>query len=535
MKAKTIAVGGLLALVALALAAVIAANPFATQAASQDTPQSQVTSPEDLGNPQMAEDEEPSTKPYIGIYIAPDPDGGVMVLKVMEYSPSDGVLQAGDVITAANSETVDGPNDLIDAVAEAGVGGNITLTVTRDGQSMDVTVTVGEREVEDTKKVWTKPYIGIYVSPGDDGGVEVVKVMKDSPSDGVLQDGDVITSVDSETVNDSSDLIDAVAEAGVGGAVTLTVTRDGQSIDVTVTVGEHKADDTKKVWTKPYIGIVVTSDPDGVVKVVEVMDNGPSNGVLQADDVITAANGEAVSDSKDLINAIVEAGVGGTITLTVTRDDQSMDVTVTVGERTEARFESARVLRRPFTRGVSPVDPGMLMPSRVVDDRFASSRIVVADDDGNYRTHRTVAGTVTTVDADAGTFTLQPKDGSATIDYTINDETVITISRTGDLGQLNTTDPTVVMDVDGEVKWIQQGNPVMRFDRGPSVFPGFGGAFRGYRTGPEVYIHRILDDEDVMELLPRELREKINSMRSGGGSSVPGNGQTPPAGSSDTF
>ena len=98
MKAKTIAVGGLLALVALAMASVIAANPFATQAASQDTPQSQVTSPEDLGNPQMADDEESSTstKPYIGIYIAPDSDGGVKVLKVMKDSPSDGVLQADD-------------------------------------------------------------------------------------------------------------------------------------------------------------------------------------------------------------------------------------------------------------------------------------------------------------------------------------------------------------------------------------------------------------------------------------------------------
>ena len=117
MKAKTIAVGGLMALVALAMAAVIAANPFATQAASQDTPQSQVTSPEDLGNPQMADDEEASTNPYIGIYIAPGDDGGVMVLKVMKDSPSDGVLQADDLITAANSETVDGPNDLIGAVA----------------------------------------------------------------------------------------------------------------------------------------------------------------------------------------------------------------------------------------------------------------------------------------------------------------------------------------------------------------------------------------------------------------------------------
>ena len=534
MKAKTIAVGGLLAMVALALAAVIAANPFATQAAGQDTPQSQVTSPEDLGNPQMAEDEEPTTKPYIGIYIAPNPDGGVMVLKVMKDSPSDGVLEEGDVITAANSETVDGPNDLIGAVAKAGVDGSLPLTVTRDDQSMDVTVTVGEREVEDTKKVSSKPYIGIYVSPADDGGVEVVKVMKDGPSDGVLEEGDVITEADSETVSDSKDLVNPIAKAGVGGTITLTVTRDSQSQDVTVTVGEREAGEKLKVWSKPYIGIVITPNPDGGVEVVEVMDNGPSNGVLQADDVITAANGETVSDSKDLAKAIAKTGVGGMITLTVTRDSQSQDVTVTVGER-EVSFQSTRVFRKPFTRSVSPRDRGVLTRPRVVDDRIASSQIVIADDDGSYRTHRTVAGTVTSVDADSGTFTLQPKDGSATIDYTINDETVISMNRTGDLGQLNTTDTTVVMDVDGEVKWIQQGNPVMRFDRGRSVSPGFNGRYRQYRKGPEVYIHRLLDDDDVMELLPDEIRDKINSMRSGTTLTVPDGTQTPTTGSGSTF
>ena len=440
MKAKTIAVGGLLALVALALAAVIAANPFATQAASQDTPQSQVTSPEDLGNPQMAEDEEPSTKPYIGIYIAPDPNGGVMVLKVMNDSPSDGVLQAGDIITASNSENVDGPNDLIAAVAAAGVGGTLSLTVTRDGQSVDVTVTVGEREVEDTKKVGSKPYIGIYVSPADDGGVEVVKVVEDGPSDGVLQEGDVITAADSETVN----------------------------------------------------------------------------------------------DSKGLIDAIVEAGVGGDVALTITRDDQSMDVTVTVGER-EVSFQSTRVFRKPFTHSVSPLDRGVFTRPRVVDDRFASSQIVIADDDGNYRTHRTVAGAVTTVDADAGTFTLQPKDGSATIDYTINDETVITMNRTGDIGGLNTTDPTFVMDLDGEVKWVKQVDPDMKLDHERKMFPGFSGAYRQYRTGPKVYIRRLLDDKDVMELLPDEIRDKINSMRSGAGTSDPGETQTTPTDSRGAF
>ena len=431
MKVKTMAVGGLMALVALAMAAVIAANPFATQAASQDTPQAQVTSPEDLGSPQMAEDEESSTKPYIGIYIAPNPDGGVNVLKVMKDSPSEGVLEAGDVITAANSETVDGPNDLIAAVAMAGVGGSLPLTVTRDGQSIDVTVTVGEREVEESNKVRAKPYIGIYVTPGSDG-VKVVKLIEDGPSDGVLQAGDIITAVDSETVD----------------------------------------------------------------------------------------------DSKDLIAAIVEAGVGETITLTVTRDGQSMDVSVTVGER-EVRFDNARVLRRPVTRNVFPPAPRMNVPAPVVSDRFASSQFVIADEDGNYQTHRTVAGTVTSVDVDAGTFTLQPKDGSAAIDYTINDDTVIRMNRTGDLGQLNTTDPTVVMDVDGDVKWIQQGDPATRFKRGRVVFPRFSGAYRQRRQGPEVYIRHLLDDDDVIELLPDELRERINNMRSGGKSSTPEPGQTP--------
>ena len=304
-------------------------------------------------------------------------------------------------------------------------------------------------------------------------------------------------------------------------------------MDVTVTVGERKADDTHKVWSKPYIGIVITSDPDDGVEVAEVMENCPSNGVLQEGDVITAVDSETVNDSKDLIDAIVEAGAGGTITLTVTRDGQSMDMTVTVGQR-EVRFESARVLKRPFKRVVPPTVPRMIVPSRVMDDRFASSQIVIADDDGNYETHRTVAGAVTSVDADAGTFTLQPKDGSAAIDYTINDETVVIMSRTGDLGQLNTTDPTVVMDVDGDVKWVRQGTPTMRFDRGPSVFPGLGGGSRQHRTGPKVYIHRILRDEDVMKL-PGEIRERTNRKRSGGGFNVPGNSQTPPAGSSDTF
>ena len=85
------------------------------------------------------------------------------------------------------------------------------------------------------------------------------------------------------------------------------------------------------------------------------------------------------------------------------------------------------------------------------------TRIVFENEDGEYSTYRAVVGTVSEVDTSAGTFTLDPKDGSDSIDYTIDEDTKVVMNRSGDLGQLNTDDETLVVDVDGEVMLVRQG------------------------------------------------------------------------------
>ena len=196
--------------------------------------------------------------------------------------------------------------------------------------------------------------------------------------------------------------------------------------------------------SKPYIGVVIHLLEDGSVEVVKVLPGGPSDGSLEAGDVITAVNGEAVEGAEDLTDAISDAGVGANLTLTVTRDGSEMDVSVTIGEWTKKTYRMGRVFHK----------------AKRSQDRIASRQVVKADDDGNYRTYRTVYGSVTALDADAGTFTLQPKDGSDAIAYSVSDDTRIYVGkdRVDDLSSLDMDGQTAVMDVDGEVMLVSQGD-----------------------------------------------------------------------------
>ena len=213
--------------------------------------------------------------------------------------------------------------------------------------------------------------------------------------------------------------------------------------------------------SEPYIRVAIIEMDDGSIKVVRVQEGGPSDGVLMSGDIITAVDGTTVTGTSDLVDAIAEAGSGATITLTITRDGSRETMDVTVGER-DISVPSVRVYRSSkqypssifrlphFGKGKFSTPPGR-------DGRVVHSRIVIENEDGSFSTYRAVVGTVSDVDSTTGTFTLNPKDGSDSIDYTINDDTKVIMSRSGDLGPLNTNDETLVVDIDGEVKMLQQG------------------------------------------------------------------------------
>jgi S1-C subfamily serine protease len=72
-------------------------------------------------------------------------------------------------------------------------------------------------------------------------GVLVTSVDVDSPAGHAgLKAGDVITAINSRTVNDPSDVLDEVRRADDGGTLALSVTRDKKELKLTAKMPERE-------------------------------------------------------------------------------------------------------------------------------------------------------------------------------------------------------------------------------------------------------------------------------------------------------
>ena len=95
---------------------------------------------------------------------------------------------------------------------------------------------------------------------------------------------------------------------------------------------------------KPYIGVSVTNVstesqqfglPQGAAVAQIVEDSPAAQSGLQVNDIITAVNGAAITSSTDLVNTVKAASIGDTLTLSVYRQGQEVELTLTVGEQTQ--------------------------------------------------------------------------------------------------------------------------------------------------------------------------------------------------------
>ncbi len=232
----------------------------------------------------------------------------------------------------------------------------------------------------------------------------------------------------------------------------------------------------------PYVGIrihTVSSEEaeelevSGPVRVLGVDENGPASGLLEAGDVIVSVGGVTVTTSRQVVRIVQATHPGEKLSFTVVRNGNTEVVEVEVGERqvkTAARLHFAVPYQLP-----GPLQ-GIL---HNLHAGVASAEIVIHAGDG-FKTLRAVAGTVSNLDVGNGIFDLDPEDGSATISYEISDETVV-LTKHNDLGGLNETDRTWVVDVEGDVKLVAQGQ--MPF--GPTIVGhGFYHPFAGSKLLP---------------------------------------------------
>lgn len=97
----------------------------------------------------LATQEELGLSQAAGAYITditPDSPAARAGLVASGFNDTVGLIPGGDLIVAANGRPIAGPDDLISfLVFDAEVGQTITLTVIRDGQQIDVPLTLGER------------------------------------------------------------------------------------------------------------------------------------------------------------------------------------------------------------------------------------------------------------------------------------------------------------------------------------------------------------------------------------------------------
>lgn len=89
--------------------------------------------------------------------------------------------------------------------------------------------------------VFHETYIGASITDSSEPkGVLVNSVDKGSPAArGGLKEGDIITMVNNERIYTCNDLTDIIKKADSGDELLLTVYRNGETIDCTVTVGAH--------------------------------------------------------------------------------------------------------------------------------------------------------------------------------------------------------------------------------------------------------------------------------------------------------
>ena len=120
--------------------------------------------------------------PYIGVSVLDVSEemklygipAGIAIQSVAEGSPAESSgVKVGDVITAVNDTAMDS-NALVDFVGSSGIGDELSLAIYRQGETLTITITVGEQiqsalANEETQQTQTMPQ-GQFVQPGNPFG-----------------------------------------------------------------------------------------------------------------------------------------------------------------------------------------------------------------------------------------------------------------------------------------------------------------------------------------------------------------------------
>lgn len=310
----------------------------------------------------------------------PDVEPGLVIASVVPGGPAaEAGVARGDILLRLDDQAVDTLVDLMRALQDYTAGDEVTLTVRHGDDERTLPVTLGEHNgqpylgIVPCMGIWQRGDMMLSVA-GVPSGALVVDVTPDSPADEAdIQDGDIITAVDDQELSSASDLAAVVAGYAPGDRVTLQISRpdaeneEDRSLSLTVELGQHPDDEERAYLGVEYRAPVVHVSVDGWpipesgaggrfdwlpggdtppmwlgveglegVLVRRVTEDSPADAAgLQAGDLLTAIDGQAVRSAEELVDLLADHQPGDQLTLTVLSSDdgEERNVQVTLGAR----------------------------------------------------------------------------------------------------------------------------------------------------------------------------------------------------------
>jgi S1-C subfamily serine protease len=189
--------------------------------------------------------------------------------------------------------------------------------------------------------------------PAEKAGLQGSEKQVEIDGQSINVGGDVITAIDDQPVKEMDDIIAYLgSRTVVGQEVVLTLLRDGKETSVPVTLQARPAKPAlaqgqpNQAQSGVYLGIGgvpltaelassldLPQDTRGVM-VQEVMADSPADHAnLQKDDVITALDGDTVSEVQELRELIQQHEAGDEVTLTILRNADEIEVKVNLADR----------------------------------------------------------------------------------------------------------------------------------------------------------------------------------------------------------
>jgi len=255
-------------------------------------------------------------------------------------------------------------------------------------------------------------------------------------------------------------LLAALAVIAVGGVLFFRAIDTGSS--ASAAPGAQDEEQTQD-QESPWLGAHVVLAADGLTAAWVIADSPADVAGLQRGDVITAVDGTAVETPQDFRDLLEAKAVGDTITLSITRDGQTLDVTTTLEAKPEALAPAIPLL--PELEGIAADE----LFSHVQGGQFN-----FADEQGNLLTLTVDAGTVASVDTTAGALTLNLNAGG-TQTYSVEDDDMGV-----NLSDLEEGDRVAVMRVGDDVRAVVHGVGMLL----PGLGRGHGFGRGGGHMGP---------------------------------------------------